>query len=576
MIKYIGFFLNSNKYIIKKWGFIMAKPSPSRSDLKYLFKPTVSLSKERKKKKRGFALAAGLLLALVQLVLTVLFQITIFRLDMLPAKYLIVLNIILILVFLYDLTSQFSRSHILGKLISILLSVLILFSYLFTSKFDSVLSKFGNADTTVDIVDVCVLASDKAASLSDTVNYKYAYNSVAASENVPAAIDSIKSETGHTLDITQYNTWNELIDAFYAGKKVQAIVINHSMINMISQDYENFEKDIKIIKTYRYEKEVELDTANINVKKDPFIIYVSGISSDDGADTKLLDNALSDVNILAVINPESKQVLLVTTPRDSYIQISNNKGVTGYDKLTHAGNYGVHRSMEALEKLYGIDIDYYVKINFLGSKSIVDALGGITIDSEVEFTNGHDAAPVAYHFVKGENECDGDMTIAFARERYAFLAGDFQRGRNQMAVIKGIIQKATSPAILTKYSAVMDAVSDLFLTNIPNKAITDLVKMQLGNNTPWNIQSYGINGDTDEYRHLEVVGAYNASIVLPYADDIKNASAMINKVLAGDIFDVEEYVNEHESSTETLDPYPNGSSKNSSSAKTSTSTKKKQ
>lgn len=106
----------------------MAKPSPSRSDLKYLFKPTVSLSKaERKKKKRGFALAAGLLLALVQLVLTVLFQITIFRLDMLPAKYLIVLNIILILVFLYDLTSQFSRSHILGKLISILLSVLILF-----------------------------------------------------------------------------------------------------------------------------------------------------------------------------------------------------------------------------------------------------------------------------------------------------------------------------------------------------------------------------------------------------------------------------------------------------------------
>lgn len=277
-----------------------------------------------------------------------------------------------------------------------------------------------------------------------------------------------------------------------------------------------------------------------------------------------------------MINPESKQVLLVTTPRDSYIQISNNKGVTGYDNLTHAGNNGVHRSMEALEKLYGIDIDYYVKINFLGSKSIVDALGGITIDSEVEFTNGHDAAPVAYHFVKGENECDGDMTIAFARERYAFLAGDFQRGRNQMAVIKGIIQKATSPAILTKYSAVMDAVSDLFLTNIPNKAITDLVKMQLGNNTPWNIQSYGINGDTDEYRHLEVVGAYNASIVLPYADDIKNASAMINKVLAGDIFDVEEYVNEHESSTETLDPYPNGSSKNSSSAKTSTSTKKTQ
>lgn len=548
----------------------MSKPSPSGKDLKYIFRSNVSLSKtERRKKRRGIGLAAGLILVTIQLVLTILFQITIFKLDMLPVKYLIMLNIILILILLYDFTSQFSRAHILGKLISILLSVLILFSYLFTSKFDAVLSRFGIADTSVDIVDVCVLASDSAITLSDTVNYKYAYNSVAASENVPSALTSIQSETGHTMNVKQYSTWNELIDAFYANKDVQAIVINHSMINMISQDYEGFENNIRIIKTYRYEKEISIDTANINVKKDPFIIYVSGISSDDGADTTLSDNSLSDVNILAVVNPKTKQVLLVTTPRDSYIKISNNKGVSGYDKLTHAGNYGVEKSMEALENLYGINIDYYVKINFLGSKSIVDALGGITIDSDVEFTNGWEAAPVSYHFVRGENECDGDKTIAFARERKAFAAGDFQRGRNQMAVIKGIIQKASSPAILTKYSAVMDAVSDLFLTNIPNKAISDLVKMQLSNNTPWNIQSYGINGDTDEKRHLEVVGAYNASIVLPYVDDVSNASAMINKVLSGDIFDVDEYVMEHEASTKTMDPYKSSSSKSSSSKSSS-------
>lgn len=548
----------------------MSKPSPSGKDLKYIFRSNVSLSKtERRKKRRGIGLAVGLILVTIQLVLTILFQITIFKLDMLPVKYLIMLNIILILILLYDFTSQFSRAHILGKLISILLSVLILFSYLFTSKFDTVLSRFGIADTSVDIVDVCVLASDSAITLSDTVNYKYAYNSVAASENVPSALTSIQSETGHTMNVKQYSTWNELIDAFYANKDVQAIVINHSMINMISQDYEGFENHIRIIKTYRYEKEISIDTANINVKKDPFIIYVSGISSDDGADTTLSDNSLSDVNILAVVNPKTKQVLLVTTPRDSYIKISNNKGVSGYDKLTHAGNYGVEKSMEALENLYGINIDYYVKINFLGSKSIVDALGGITIDSDVEFTNGWEAAPVSYHFVRGENECDGDKTIAFARERKVFAAGDFQRGRNQMAVIKGIIQKASSPAILTKYSAVMDAVSDLFLTNIPNKAISDLVKMQLSNNTPWNIQSYGINGDTDEKRHLEVVGAYNASIVLPYVDDISNASAMINKVLSGDIFDVDEYVMEHEASTKTMDPYKSSSSKSSSSKSSS-------
>ena len=218
--------------------------------------------------------------------------------------------------------------------------------------------------------------------------------------------------------------------------------------------------------------------------------------------------------------------------------------------------------------------DYYIKINFLGSKSVVDALGGITIDSEVEFTNGEEAAPVSYHFVKGENECDGDKTIAFARERKAFTAGDFQRGRNQTAVIKGIIQKAMSPAILTKYSAVMDAVSDLFLTNIPNKAISELVKAQLSNNTPWNIQSYGINGATDEKRHLEVVGAYNASIVLPYVDDIKNATAMMNKVLDGEVFDVDEYVSTHESSKETMDPLNNKNSSGSSTTSKTTDTTK--
>lgn len=130
---------------------------------------------ERRRKRRGWALVIGLLLACIQLVLTVLFQITIFRLDILPMKYLIIINVILVLILLYDFTAQFSRSHMLGKFISVMLSVLILFSYLFTAKFDAVLSKLGKTETSVDIVDVCVLANDKAANISDTANYKYAY-----------------------------------------------------------------------------------------------------------------------------------------------------------------------------------------------------------------------------------------------------------------------------------------------------------------------------------------------------------------------------------------------------------------
>lgn len=524
---------------------VMAKNTFSvKNDMQYLFKPKVSLSKiERKKKRRAWAFAIGSVLVLIQLVLTVLFLLKIFKLDILPFKYLFMINIILILLVLYDFTSQFTKSHILGKLISVMLSCLILFTYLFAAKFDSVLDKLGAANVEIDIVDVCVLSNDKAQNLNDAANYKFAINSTASNANINTSIESISSETGKTIKPTEYTNWSNLVNALYDNKNVQAIVINHSMMSIISQEFPDFEDNIKIIKTYEYKEKVELDASNVNVKRDPFIIYVSGISSDDGEDTKLASKALSDVNILAVINPETKQVLLVTTPRDSYIKISNSSGITGYDKLAHAGSYGVDKSIEALENLYGINIDYYVKINFAGSQAVIDALGGITIESEIEFTNGWEAAPVSYHFVQGANECDGEKAIAFARERKAFAAGDFQRGRNQTAVIKGIIQKATSPAILTRYSAVMDTVSDMFLTNIPSSAISDLVKLQLSNSTPWNIQTYSISGKTDEYRHLEVSNVYGASIVLPYEEDISTATKLMNKVISGETFDVDTYLN---------------------------------
>ncbi|MBS1475073.1 MAG: hypothetical protein HP026_03925 [Lachnospira sp.] len=523
----------------------MAKNTFSvKNDMQYLFKPKVSLSKiERKKKRRAWAFAIGSVLVLIQLVLTVLFLLKMFKLDILPFKYLFMINIILILLVLYDFTSQFTKSHILGKLISVMLSCLILFTYLFAAKFDSVLDKLGAANVEIDIVDVCVLSNDKAQNLNDAANYKFAINSTASNANINTSIESISSETGKTIKPTEYTNWSNLVNALYDNKNVKAIVINHSMMSIISQEFPDFEDSIKIIKTYEYKEKVELDASNVNVKRDPFIIYVSGISSDDGEDTKLASKALSDVNILAVINPETKQVLLVTTPRDSYIKISNSSDVTGYDKLAHAGYYGVDKSIEALENLYGINIDYYVKINFAGSQAVIDALGGITIESEIEFTNGWEAAPVSYHFVQGANECDGEKAIAFARERKAFAAGDFQRGRNQTAVIKGIIQKATSPAILTRYSAVMDTVSDMFLTNIPSSAISDLVKLQLSNSTPWNIQTYSISGKTDEYRHLEVSNVYGASIVLPYEEDISTATKLMNKVIAGETFDVDTYLN---------------------------------
>ena len=504
----------------------------SKDDMKYLFKNKEELSKkERKRKRRGWGTLIGLILVLIQLIVSGLLLFNIFKLDILPLKYLIAVNAFLLLIFLYDFTSQFTKAHIIGKILAVLMSGVIIFIYLVSSKLDSVLNKLNLPEINTDIVDVIVLADDKASSLNDLANYKFAYNSTASNANVKTAFDSVKSELNKSsLELAEYKSWDDLVTAFYDNTEVQAIVMNDSML-----------------KQYEYKKLVTVQKSNVNVKKEPFIIYVSGISSDDGGDFQLQNNALSDVNILAVVNPETKQILLVTTPRDSYIKITGPDGRKGYDKLTHAGNYGVEASMDTLQNLYGIDIDYYVKINFSGCVAVVDALGGITIDSEIEFTCGDEASPIPYHFVKGPNECDGEMAVAFSRERHAFAAGDFQRGRNQTAAIKGILQKATSPAILTKYSAVLDAVSDMFLTNIPTSTISDLVKLQLSDGTAWNIQTYSIEGTTQPPAgqgpaYLEITGLRGASVVYPYADSINTAIQLMSKIQNGDVFDVDEYV----------------------------------
>lgn len=546
MVEYIRYFLNPKKIKELTMSNFFSR---SKGDMKYLFKKKDTLSKkERRRKRRGWGTLIGLILILVQLVFTVLLMFNIFKLDILPLKYLIAVNAFLILIFLYNFTSQFTKAHIIGKILSVILSGVILFIYLVSAKLDSVLTKLNIPEINTDVVDICVLSTDKANSINDIANYKFAYNSSASNENVKTAFNSLKSDINRNdIEMTEYKSWDDLVDAFYTNKDVQVLVMNDSMIGVISTQYEDFADQIKIIKKYEYKKLVQTQKSTVNVKKDPFVIYVSGISSDDGADSELSDRGLSDVNILAVVNPETRQILLVTTPRDSYIKITGPDGRKGYDKLTHAGNYGVEASMETLEDLYGVNIDYYVKINFSGCVAVVDALGGITIDSEVEFTCGQDASPIPYHFVKGENECDGEMAVAFSRERHAFLAGDFQRGRNQTAAIKAILQKATSSAILTKYSAVLDAVSDMFLTNIPTSTISDIVKMQLSDSKSWNIQTYSINGTTEppagqSAAYLEITGLRGASVVYPYADSINTAIKLMSMIQNGEVFDVDEYV----------------------------------
>lgn len=259
----------------------------------------------------------------------------------------------------------------------------------------------------------------------------------------------------------------------------------------------------------------------LEVPEGTFVVYISGVDTWGTPKAK----SRSDVNILAVVNTNTKQILLVSTPRDYYVPLSVSGGVK--DKLTHAGIYGVESSMETLEMLYGVDIQYYVKLNFTGFVGIVDALGGIDVYSDSTFTVGD-----AFSFTEGVNHMSGIEALAFARERYSFASGDRARGTHQMAVIRAVLDKATSSAILYNYADVMNSVSGCFTTNMSQEKIASLVRMQLNDMATWSITAISVDG-TGASKTTYTVPQKKAYVMIPDETTVQIAKEQIAAVLEG-------------------------------------------
>ena len=264
------------------------------------------------------------------------------------------------------------------------------------------------------------------------------------------------------------------------------------------------------------------------ITKEPFVIYLSGVDTRG----ELTENARSDVNILAAVNPVTKRVALVNTPRDYYVDLA---GTSSKDKLTHAGLYGVETSMETLGNLYGVNVDHYIRINFAGFISIIDALGGVDVYSDQAFTSV--GSPGYYDpttFVEGWNHLDGKSALAFARERHAFASGDIQRGINQMKVIDAMLNKIKSPALLMGFSKIMDAASDCFVTSFSQDQISALVRMQLSDFAEWDIESYTVTGTSSSSTKCYSAKGQKLYVMKPDDSSVNKAREMLASVLGGE------------------------------------------
>ena len=431
------------------------------------------------------------------------------------------------------------RHNKTGKLIcgilAVLLSIVMIYGLIATGSVKNMIAKISGKLVEKEVTAVIVLNDDPAQNIGDAVDYVFGYLNNADQELTQGMLDDMAQQLGHEVKTAGYDSPTSLTDALY-DDEVGAIILNEGYIPVLegNEAYADFSKQTRII--YEYTVEHEIDPADFNTDLSrPFAVYCSGI---DARDSDVNIKSKSDVNILAVVNPQTHQILLINTPRDYYLPLSFNGEL---DKLTHAGLYGINESMSILGTLYGIDVNHYIRVNFNGLVDIVDALGGVDVNSEYEFTtrsmvvpneNGDGFYYDSFYFTEGMNHLNGRQALGFSRERYSFAAGDIQRGKNQMAVIKAIVDKATSASVLANYQNLLSAVSDAFITNFTYNDIAALVKMQQKNMTGWNITSYTVygSGGTD-YTY----SGGNAYVMYPDYELVGNAQTMIQAVLNGEV-----------------------------------------
>ena len=366
------------------------------------------------------------------------------------------------------------------------------------------------------VVGVYVEADDPAQSLEDTAGY--AYGAAAGEPYGEQAQAALRQRLGE-VEIASSPTAFALADRLRAGE-VRAILLGDAYAQALAEapGYQWTAQRLRQVDSLELELEDAPDP--LAVPEDlprRFLVYLSGTDTFGSAATR----ARSDVNILAAVDTQEKKLLLVATPRDFYVTFPETGGAK--DKLAHAGVYGVEASAAALEGLYGVTVDYWVKMNFTGFVELIDALGGVEVYSDQAFT----VEPIRT-YQQGYNQLTGLEALAFARERYSFPDGDYQRAKNQMEVIRAVVEKASTPAVLGGFSSLLQAVEGNFETNLPQDQVLALASAMGGD---WQVETYTASGYS-AYRETYSMPGQELYVILPDQASVEQAAALLEETLA--------------------------------------------
>ena len=483
----------------------------------------------------------GAVITIIVIMLSVVFMGLLAMTKMIPTIYMLIIGIVLAviaaIIWLLVWHTRYTGRFIGGTVLAVIMIAILAFGGFYINKTRSAISNISGETTEVTQMAVYVKSDDAADSVEATAGYTYGILSSLDRENTDGAVAHLNSEFGTEVQTKEYAGLTELADGILNGE-VNAMLLNSGYLSVYEDmdGYTDFSTKIKEVGTVDVESTIQ--SAEESTPIEPittanggkvYTIYLSGIDTRGEMTAK----SRSDVNIIATVNTDTHEILLVSTPRDYFVPLSISGGAP--DKLTHAGIYGIDVCMDTLGMLYDIDINYYFRINFGGFVKVIDALGGITVNSDYDFDSKN---ILGYHFNKGENYVNGEQALIFARERYAFQEGDRQRGKNQMEVIRGVVKKALSPEILTSYSSILSSLDGCFGTNITYEEIAQILQQQLTNGGDWTIVSYSVDGTGATEKPYSM--SQKAYVMVPDYNTVDKAKSLMEKVRNGEVVTQEE------------------------------------
>ena len=498
-----------------------------------------------------------------QLLVEVLTFGVILQLNMLPTLYVVILAVLFALVWVLPgvLLFQKKKKGKTGRQVTALVLVTLIILGCagvsgMASQFQQTMNNVTGKTEVTTLMTVYVRADDEAQKIQDAADYTFAILTNIGTEKTRQAVSALQNTFGNTLSTVEYALTTEMADALYNGE-VDAILLSSAYAGTLEDTagYTDFGSRTRVL----YEVEIVEQTENAGnlreplttrpvvgenkvdqpatnqkgeeatVVNTPFLVYLSG----NDTRSKTLVTSRIDVNIIAVVNPVTKQILLVNTPRDYYVPHPNSPNGER-DKLTHLGNDGIGCSVRGLEALYNERIDFYAQINFTGFETLIDAIGGITVYFDYAFT-----ACGETYISAGDNYLNGHDALNVARERYTLASGDNERGRNQMKIIKAVVMKLASGAIISNYADIMKSLEGMFVTDIGMDDISKLVKMQLEDLASWNIQSYAVTGEGGEESTYTAGRGY---VMYPDQGMVDYGTQLIDRVIAGEILTEQDVV----------------------------------